>query len=439
MTDAMLGPLFTLVSIALPVGIACLAVGGDGRPSLHGSLCSFGSARTTARPLASGCTGRCDSTRQRPPIRTARCGWSRRSIREVDAVCRPGPAAGHSSVSRSGGSAAAPVGRSRRRANSGDRSRWPSLPPFRGPSSIERTRRWWMCLRSGSRSVVSHRRRRARAVVEPRRHPRRAPRAAPGWRVRGLASPRHAASARQGPAVRRRPGQGRDAPRLIPQPAVESRTGVGARSPGTRAGPVVLGDGRPRGSSTEPGRGPSLAVRRDRRGRLAPGVRLDDRGNGRRAVTPDAGVGPLISPTCGVSRAPRRSRGRSMRSGAGAWRRRSSPRSPACGRSGSTPAARSSCPRACSPAISCCSGGRDRARAPNSSPSPPTTCEPDAASPSSTRTATPSPASSMRCPRSRPTGSTSSSSPRRIIRERSTRSSSTAPIRSSWPPSSSTR
>ena len=42
-------------------------------------------------------------------------------------------------------------------------------------------------------------------------------------------------------------------------------------------------------------------------------------------------------------------------------------------------------------------------------------------------------------PRSRPIGSTSSSSPRRIIREGSTRSSSTAPIRSSWPPSSSTR
>ena len=51
----------------------------------------------------------------------------------------------------------------------------------------------------------------------------------------------------------------------------------------------------------------------------------------------------------GLAGATRRSRGRSMRSGAGASRRRSSPRSPACGRSGSTPAARSSCPRACSP------------------------------------------------------------------------------------------
>ena len=46
-------------------------------------------------------------------------------------------------------------------------------------------------------------------------------------------------------------------------------------------------------SSTEPGRGPSLAVRCDRRGRLASGGRLDDRGNGRRAVTRRCGCRPV--------------------------------------------------------------------------------------------------------------------------------------------------
>ena len=36
MTDAMLGPLFTLVSIALPVGLACLAIGATARPGPAG-------------------------------------------------------------------------------------------------------------------------------------------------------------------------------------------------------------------------------------------------------------------------------------------------------------------------------------------------------------------------------------------------------------------
>ena len=225
MTDAMLGPLFTLVSIAIPVGIACLAVGARRSPSLHASSCSSGSAPTTARPAGERrrWTLRLDPASGR---RSGRRGAARRgapsgrSTRRVAlgqrlATARPrDPVGGRPRPMGDRGAAPA------RRA----RSRWRSPPPIPGPSSIERTRRGCdvpslrLAVRGeppeadgpGSSSNLG-----AILVELLARLPAGASAA---WRLHVTPLP-----ARQGPAVRRRPGHGRDVPRLTPQPAVESR------------------------------------------------------------------------------------------------------------------------------------------------------------------------------------------------------------------------
>ena len=231
MTDVMLGPLFTLVSIALPVGIACLAVGATvGRRSTRRRAppAALVRPRDRWRAAALDAATRPGSGRA---IGTARRGWSRRSIREVDAACRrwasgwPQLALAIRWVGRPrpmGDRGAAPA-----RARSVEMAVAAAFPGAELDGA--EPRRGWRCPRSGSRvrgeppesagpGTSSN-----LGAILVELLARLPDGASAAWRLR-----RHAAAARQGPAVRRRPGHGRDAPRLVPQPAVESRAGVGA-------------------------------------------------------------------------------------------------------------------------------------------------------------------------------------------------------------------
>ena len=234
MTDAMLGPLLTLVSIAIPVGVA--STPSRQRWPLLDALVVLLRQRSYDRATAGE---RLYWTLRFQPgsgRRSGRRGAADRGASSgSDADVSLGQRLAAASVSRSGGLAAAPVGRSRRRAARaiGRDGRRRRLSWGRARSS---RRRWSMPAPSLRLAVRG----------EPPEAARPGPSSnlgailvellarLPDGACRGLASPRGAPL----PPAKDQfddAGPGRDAPRLIPQPAVESRTPPSARALPARA------------------------------------------------------------------------------------------------------------------------------------------------------------------------------------------------------------